>query len=250
MSFTKIHPTIHSLKLNPRKITQRLFLIIFLLLTANTINVILQHTRPLENWILDSIDKFFNVNNEANIPTFYSAFLLLFAALVAYVTFHQAKVSSSIKQARPWQVLAGLFVFVALDEIVQIHEFTSNFIRPWLKSDLSGLLYWSWVIPYFLLFLGVAAYLFRFVLNLPAYTRNIIILSGFIYVSGAIGLELLEGHFYKLYSLNHKYNELLYCLEEGMEMIGVTTFIYALLDHLNFLGFRITVTTEDYSSKI
>ncbi len=51
-----------------------------------------------------------------------------------------------------WFILSLVFVFLAIDENTQIHEIVADYVRPKLGSDLSGLLYWAWVVPYFIAF--------------------------------------------------------------------------------------------------
>ncbi len=137
---------------------------------------------------------------------------------------------------------------MALDESVQIHEYIAEVVRPRLPTDLRGLLYWAWVVPYGVLALAVAAYFIGFVLQLPIITRNLFLLSGAMFVSGAIGLELFEGYFYKLYHINHIYNKALYCAEELLEMSAVVVFIYALLDYLAAARAQVYITSSDNST--
>lgn len=121
---------------------------------------------------------------------------------------------------------------MSIDKCVQVHEHLGDILRPKLSSDLSGFLYWSWVIVYGFLFFVVCIYMLRFVLNLSAYTMKMFFLSAFLFVSGARGPELPKGYFLKCYGINHIYNRILYCIEELLEMVGVSIFIYALLDYL------------------
>ena len=87
---------------------------------------------------------------------------------------------------------------------------------------------------YPIFFLIVVAYLFNFVLAQAAKTRRLFFLSGLLFVGGAIGLEMLEGYVFKLYgTAGHIYIDMLCCAEELLEMVGVTVFIYALLDYLS-----------------
>ncbi|WP_426060822.1 hypothetical protein [Hymenobacter sp. B1770] len=135
-------------------------------------------------------------------------------------------------------------MFLAIDENTQIHEVVAEVVRPKLASDLSGLLYWAWVVPYFIAFVIIVAYFLPFVIRLPKKTRSLIILAGFMFVFGAVGLELAEGYFYKKYGLEHIYNELLYCVEELLEMTGVILFIYALLNHMASMNTPLLIEKE------
>lgn len=83
---------------------------------------------------------------------------------------------------------------------------------------------------------GVVAFFFRWVLSLPATTRNLFLLSGGVFVLGALGFEFVEGYLYKQYGIDHIYNRVMYTLEELLEMSAVILFIYALLNYLASLN--------------
>ncbi|GAB3171232.1 hypothetical protein GCM10027291_24050 [Telluribacter humicola] len=211
-----------------------LVLAIALLLIANIINIIAQNSPFYDTLPVRILNKYFDFNGENNFPAFFSTLLMLSASLILYFIYKQTQLINHYgKEKKQWLILSVIFFFLALDENLQIHEASSNQVRPFITNDFAGLLHWAWIIPYFMLFLAVAAYMFRFVISLPVITRNLFFLSAALFVEGAAGLEMFEGYFYKMYSIDHFYNQLLYCLEELMEMAGVTTFIYALLHYLN-----------------
>lgn len=234
-------PAVFRITVDNKKTVKYLAGIIFFLLIINLVNIVVQHTKPEETLSTWFLDRFFNFNLENNFPAFFSTLLLLYASIILFVIYAQTKSTSSGKGKKGWFVLGCIFSFLAIDENIQIHEISSDFVRPMLANDLAGLLHWAWVIPYFLFFLAVAVYLFRFVIALPAVTRTLFFLSAFLFVSGAIGLELLEGYFFKKYGLNHIYNQLLYCVEELLEMTGIIIFIYALLHYLSSSCAALTV---------
>jgi hypothetical protein len=228
--------------LTPYSITKVLVAIIFSLLLANLASIYYENYAGIESNSLSSLSRSFDFNEEHNVPTFFSSVILLMAAGLLFLIYALRKHDKA--DGRKWQLLGLVFLFMAIDETVQIHEFLADVVRPRLPTDLRGLLYWAWVVPYGLLALAVAAYFISFVLRLPALTRNLFLLSGFMFVSGAIGLELFEGYFYKLYGLNHIYNKVLYCTEELLEMSAVVVFIYALLDYLSSVKPQVYITKE------
>ncbi len=227
----KLSKEIVQLSFNPLAILRVLIFTILLLLaahiTAFILTVVLQSTSGLSR----NMERYFDFNLERNFPTYFSVMLLAFTAVLLLIIYRCSKINHD-KTKRYWLVLALIFIFMSIDESIQVHEHLAEILRPKLSSDLSGLLYWSWVIVYGFLFLVVCIYMLRFVLNLPAFTRKMFFLSAFLFVGGALGLELLEGYFFKLYGINHIYNRVLYCIEELLEMFGVSIFIYGLLDYL------------------
>ncbi|MCO5723344.1 hypothetical protein [Robiginitalea marina] len=60
------------------------------------------------------------------------------------------------------------------------------------------------------------------------------VVSGIIYVSGAIGIELLEGREAVTHGFESPGFKVLYTLEESLEMGGLILFLYALLSYRHF----------------
>jgi len=165
---------------------------------------------------------------EKNVPTLYSSFaLILCAMLLSIIALKHKRLGSSYL---PWFGLAFIFLFLSIDEIASIHE---NLIKPTRSTfNTSGLLYYAWVIPYGIaLVVFLLAYL-KFLMNLPRKIMMLFIISGVIYVSGALGFELIGG----LHADSHGTNNLMYSFittcEEFLEMLGVIIFIYSLLYYI------------------
>jgi hypothetical protein len=226
---------------SPKRITHCLVWAIFFLLFGHIAAFIEDYVRHAYSRTAKNIIRLFDFNLENNVPTWFSALILAFAAVLLFIIYAHKK-RNNIKPASYWLVLALIFVFLSMDESVQIHEEVANIVRPQLGNhDAGGFLYWAWVVPYSVSVMAVVAYFLRFVLNLPPLTRNLFFLSGIMYVGGALGLEFLEGYFFKLYGLDHIYNRILYCVEELLEMCGVTVFIYALLHYMASCNISISV---------
>ena len=175
----------------------------------------------------------FDLNNENNIPTFYSTFLLVAcAALLAII-------GSGSKADTPdiayWRWLCVIFLFLAVDEDASLHELL---IGPMKRSfDLPRLLLFAWVIPYGVAVLVIGFLYLKFVLRLPARTRRLVIMAGTVYLAGALGFELIGGAYLAQHNEVENLNYLLLvAAEEFLEMAGSILFIYTLLD---FLGDRL-----------
>ena len=97
---------------------------------------------------------------------------------------------------------------------------------------LEGFLYYAWVIPYGIALLLALIPLTKLLLKLPVEISRLFFISGVIFVAGAIGLEMIEG---KIQFSDSRYNInylILYSIEETLEMLGVSLFIYALLRYI------------------
>ena len=187
--------------------------------------------------------RLFDLDEEPNIPTFYSALALLFAALIL------AAIASSKRRAEDrfalhWAGLSLIFLFLAFDEGAMIHEQIGVLLTPHLNT--AGLFYYRWIIPYGVLTLVVFGLLVRFLLDLPVKTRNLFLTAGLIYVTGALGFEAFQGRLDELDTrreieqrqsglevvrdeASYAAYGILATAEELFEMIGIVLFIYALL---------------------
>lgn len=169
----------------------------------------------------------FDLNAENNIPTFFSAALLMAASILLAVSACVSK-----RAAEPWiawAALAVIFLFLSFDEVMLVHE---SVIRP-MRAVLpeTSFLRHAWVVPYGIAVLLLAALYSRFLMRLPKQTRNLFLLSGGLYVFAAISLEMLGAHYLSLYETETVIFALLCTLEEALEMFGVSLFIYAVLGH-------------------
>ena len=204
-------------------------------------------------WALDrtlggkrGLVQLFDVCDETNLPTAFSSLLLLSAAGVLGVVTWRA-FQSQRGDAILWLGMALAFVFLSFDEAAGLHERWSFFLRHTLGAD--GLLLNAWVIPYALL-VGIAGLVYlRFILRLPADTRWRFIFAGSVFVSAALGLEIVESLYETAVEgeLDARYAAI--CgAEEIMEMSGVALFIDALLRHLfvheGIAGLTLVATTN------
>jgi hypothetical protein len=134
---------------------------------------------------------------------------------------------------RHWQLLAVIFLYLSLDEAVAIHEKWSNPVKSLLSTD--GLFYHAWVIPA-ILFVSVFLMLYlRFLAHLPPKTRRLFKISSIIYITGAIGFEMISGAL--INSGGTKGLAYILCthVEEGLELLGLSIFLYGLLDYMSFI---------------
>lgn len=210
-----------------RVITRSLIVIVILLHIASAFAVWLHHNVsnfPLRNFYI----KVFWVSNEGNIPTWYSACALLFCALLLSV------VSFLKRQNRDpyfwnWVGLSTIFALMSLDEATSIHEEISYFLHRTFNT--TGIFYYAWIIPgiAFILIFGII-YL-KFTLNLHKRTKYFFMVAFFIYVGGALGLEIVEGAYKYEYGPSLTLN-IIETIEEVLEMSGIIIFIYALLDYI------------------
>lgn len=197
-------------------------------------------------FVLDKLARLFNSNVESSVPTYFSILLLTFASLIlAFITYFKIMKGEPFRFL--WGLLAFIFLYLATDESAEIHEI---FTRPLREAlDLSGTLYFSWVIVGAVFVALVALIYLRFLWNLPRRTAMLMILSGAIFVSGAIIIESISANIYDLNDGSSLTYTAIGNFEEFLEMSGIILFIYTLLTYLgdNVPQFQISFTTETTS---
>ncbi|MVN87140.1 hypothetical protein GO986_10200 [Deinococcus sp. HMF7620] len=169
------------------------------------------------------------LNGETNLASLFSTLLLLLVAAVLGVI-ALAKAATHDAYRRVWTGLALLFVFLGIDEGVSLHELLIEPVHRLVKVE--GVLYYAWVVPYGLLALAVMVACARFLRHLPQAVRRGMLLSGALYISGALGLELAEGYVHTLMGRHTFVMEVLITAEEALEMAGSILFLATLLRYL------------------
>jgi len=223
--------------LNPKKVCLSLFSVAvgltFLHMCFKFLDLSLGHD------LVFGLAPIFSLSGEGQIPTMFSVILLLIGALLLALI----AVASRKKLERPytvhWAGLSFIFIFLAMDEALEIHEKWSQPIRDTLNT--TGYFYYAWVIPYAIMVLVFGLLYLDFVLHLPMKTRLQVVAAGLIYVSATLGLESLEGRHAELFGKHNWTFVTLTTIEEFMEMSGVILFIYALMSYLRdgFSDFKI-----------
>jgi hypothetical protein len=172
--------------------------------------------------------RMFDLDTEANIPTWYSSStLLLCAGLLTVIFLSKRRVRDPA--ARNWGWLAAVFLCLSLDEAAAIHEQAGYFFRDRLHAG--GLLHFAWVIPGAILVAVFVLSFRKFLRDLPLDTRVRFVVAGAVYVGGALGLELVEGAVFESAGKNAVFHVLV-LVEETLEMVGVLIFMDALLRYM------------------
>lgn len=170
----------------------------------------------------------FDVGIEESVPTLYSAVAIFVSSLLLSV---HAFVSKRTEDGEfgYWLALAAIMLFLGVDEGVTIHEVLTNRLGEYM--DREGFLYFLWVIPYGITTMVLGLVFLRFLLRLPPRTSTLFLAAGFIFVSGAIGVEVFGAQEADLYGTDTITYTVLYSVEEFLEMTGIVVFIYALMSH-------------------
>ena len=165
---------------------------------------------------------------EQNLPTWYQSLALLLAAgIMAAIGVRRRGAGDPI--GRYWLLLAGIFLFLSADEAASVHEKVLRVMQS--LHHFTGVFHFPWVIPGMLLVVCLGLYYARFLLHLPLRTGLLTVLAALIYLSGALGMEMVGGRYADLHGENNLNYALLTSIEEILEMSGIVLLIFALLDH-------------------
>ena len=179
-----------------------------------------------------SLRQIFDVDEEDSIPTWYSTSALLLTS-VLLLLISQRKRAEQDPWVRYWYGLSLTFAALSLDEIAGFHE------------TLNSMIDYSWAIPGGIMAATFGLLYLRFLWHLPAQIRWLFVVSGCIFLGGAVGVELYTDWYDDENLLNTLAYNLWTAVEEGMEMGGVVLFIHALLGYMGReQGVRVGVIVE------
>jgi hypothetical protein len=213
------------LRFSPRKIAYRLLAVVAFLLVANLVAVYCKFVLKQDF----GFTRAFNFDSETNIPSLYSALSILMSAVILFYI-GNLKMTEDKSQARRWKLLAYIFLFLALDEFISIHESLTGITKQ-LIGDGNGYFTFAWVVPYALLFGVIFIYLAPFYFRLPVRMKIQFAIAGSIFLAGALGMEVVAGRYAFLHSTKEFTYALLVALEETLEMVGIIVFNYSLLKY-------------------
>lgn len=223
-------PGKHNLTINIDRFPLAAVCAIGFLLFANLSALFVQH--GLDHPEVWGLVPLFHFDREQNLPTFFSALMLLCSA--GLLTLAARKARETGQKALPWAVLAAAFLFLSIDETASLHEKLDALIHHYTPT--SGVLHYAWVAPYGLAVLALGIVLAPWFFGLQRRTQILFFLSGAFYVGGALGMEIISGLYYsgavEGADVKTLFGDLLATVEELSEMTGVAIFIYALLSHL------------------
>jgi hypothetical protein len=173
----------------------------------------------------------FDLDGAHNVPASFSSLLLLLCSGLLGIITHARKRQGE-RDSLYWMGLAAIFLFLSFDELFTTHAHSII----------------AWVIPYGIGISVLALVYLRFLLRLPTSVRSLTVSAGAIYVTGALGFELLGG----AYAEEHRTKNLVFAMlvagEETLEMGGTLLFLYALMTYIDVelgnLYFRVASSPE------
>lgn len=168
---------------------------------------------------------------ERNPSTWFSALLLGAAGSLAFV------VGRGRSDAGRWNLVAVVLWLLSVDEVASFHERLGGIpVIPGVGSR-------GWVGAGVLLVGFVVVKLVPWAAALDTGLRITFFVGGAVFVTGAIGFEVLSGNHEVVHGTDTAY-WLLATIEENLEMLGALLVVRGLLDHLARSGPRLRVAFD------
>lgn len=176
------------------------------------------------------VDHFYDLDQEANLPAWFSSMQLFSVAAVIAIFGPKALRPLGVPVIVPL-IGAAAFLFLSMDEIAQVHERIgrelSGTAAPQVRNGRG-----AWAFVY-----GVAAlpFIFLGIKYLAAiaqgYPRLVIygVIGSVSFVAGAIGVELIADQFLRGYAEARELYVLSVLTEELLEMIGGTLILFGVM---------------------
>jgi len=219
------------LSIKPASIARLLGAMASGLVLASIAVLLMDYLTGYSSIFIHKLVKLFYVELELNVPAYFSALLLISAALLLALITTLKKIKNE-PYVLHWAILSFGFLFMSFDETASIHERLIEPMRAILGEQNLGILYFAWVVPAIAIILVLGIFFLKFLLNLPKKTRLSFIIAATVYLGAAVGLELIEGKHSEIYGKENLTYIILTTVEEALEMFGTIGFIWALLEYL------------------
>ena len=179
---------------------------------------------------------------EASLPAWFSSSVLLACAVMLALIARLAR-NGDGRRAGYWALLSLVFLFLSADESAQFHELTSTVFAgtmTWLAQQGGAALApfarsaprYAWILPGVAVTAVIGLASLRFLRSLPRRTALLFVAAGTLFVGGAVGFEAVGGWYSGAYGADNPVFVAVMTVEETLEMVGASLFLYALVAYL------------------
>ena len=204
---------------SPRRLAWALFATIGFLIALHALGPLLS---PSGGRIPGEPPRLLALHAEGSFATLFSTALAAAASLMLAFLAVAARETGD-RDAGRWAVLAAAFAWIAMDESVGFHEQVGLTLARYV--DTGGPFHYAWVIPALVVVIVMAAAYAGFVGRLPPRARAGFALAGAVYVSAALGLEMVGGVVVERVGEEDPRHWDLAAVEEVLEMVGLVLFL-------------------------
>lgn len=199
--------------------------VIGLLAVLNLLLGVLQYVGAIDTSVEGSWYSLIDINEEQNVPTWFSTLLLAGASLAA-AGVAQLQRRRGARTYRWWGALAALYGFASLDEMASLHE---RLIVPVREAfDLSGALYSAWVVPGLIVIAVLTGVFWRFSRSLPGHLKWRFGLGAVLFFGGAVGFEMVGAAAFSRLGAG-PLSGAMAVAEETLEMLGALLWLETML---------------------
>lgn len=222
-----------------------LLLLVICLVCLHLVTQWLMNRSPVESIVRNDLPTYrlryrlLNLDREMSLPAWFSSTLLCGVGLTMWVAAWVHRRCAE-RGAWSWGLLGLFFVLLSLDESSAIHEVLVPRVQAMLGEHATGLLYYAWYLPVLLLCSVFLLVLLPFLLRLPRRTFWLLAMGVAVYLAGAVVFEALMGMAVEPSGVDEPPLQnppmrmvFLLVMEEGLEMVGITLLLYAMLDYLS-----------------
>jgi len=180
--------------------------------------------------------RLFHLDGEGNITAWFSSMLLLAASCASLLIALRPREQ---KEPLIWWVLAIAFAFMSLDEFASLHELSSEPLRALWQT--SALLHYPWILGGLAAAATVFALCATGLLRMQPYEALLLLASGAMYLSGALGVEMIGGWWAAQHGEANLAYQSIAAGEELLELLGVVLFLAVAVARLRDEPIRLQV---------
>lgn len=214
----------------PKRIAQLLTSVALLLGVISFAGQFAEHVLGYDNPL--GLIGLFNVESEGNLPTWFSAALLLICAQLLAVIAYAKQLNQACYRVH-WLGLALSFLYLSIDESARLHERLNGVVEVGLDITPRGFLLSPWVVAGGIVVVMFGLAYIGFLRGLPIKIRRLFLLSGSVYVGGALILETISMKLWDQFGQTSMLYKLVTTAEEMCEMLGAILLIYTLLTYIS-----------------
>ena len=184
-------------------------------------------------WYLNLSDLYWSLNAEKGYGTLFAAAqLFILGVVVLFAARADYGNSANWKDKAPWFLVAFIYIFIGVDDLLGIHENFMIFGRTLALESVVFHFVHEWLWFYAPIIMVVVIFLARFFLKRFIYSPKIMGMM-FVALTLWIGVLVLEGLAKTVVEDTQRFDyvRLLIGIEEGFEMFGATLFMMGFSRH-------------------
>lgn len=184
----------------------------------------------------------FNFVEEGNLANYYQGIQLLINCGLLLLIWSITRKANGPRCGH-WLALTWIFLFLSADEVAQIHETTIAPLVAAARNNEEGKTGWMLVYLPLLAIFGLAY--IPFLKHLPRKIAILFIVSGLIYIGGAVVFEKVANWFADSYGDDNAGYVLIDNFSEFLESAGQALFCYTLLSFLSGIATSVVIDIKD-----